>query len=742
MLTPAPNNNKLTPAVSAESERVTRTELARYAERQELSCARIFSFPTERIGRQAALQLIDEARSQKEKAGETLVKAADCLSNLARLQIAAILDLHLPITFGHVLTNGASLLSTVGSAKGAVKSTNPMGSVMHMLGSVLDGVRSAFLNPYSLAITLHQVGAALLSKKRKSRLVSEMARPLTEFAATLRKIPTLALPSEKQLRRQLRQVSPENAELAAAHLQQARDAQSLVNRLLAQTTKLEGDIKAYLLDGGLGRGYWRLIGMSPVGTQNGKIREQLVAFLKSLLQIDSYREALEVKRPLGILAIRSWLAGQGITSQQVVPANSASSGPTSQGEGASSNPATTQTNLAHSEDFLNWWKKTAKTTLETQRVIMILQASGMIANDLSDPASRATLDRIQTQLKEISIEEKHSILDQLVMDGILSSEQRRKSESWILGLEIVRQELLQSARDAFRPFVQNKRQREILIQATGESDGIEVLQKRVAGLVECAELMLETTSLSNKEIGDFLLQNPRIFEGVLSTIQTVCLTLCAIDAKLGSAEKEHANAIRSKLLELKGCSHSDTSSFLSNLLVDISLPEPKELHEKSEAAVVAAPQSQEARERSQTVVSRPALKTQLRREYEEIIDELEQDPICARWDSRELMAVIAGFSKKSQIWMGESYFRTEYLRRNVNTLLGYQITELMGTVRFLSREGVVGHLGYKGGVTVASLNPNIDAISNKALRRAATYLRMMVDPQKKGEIVALIKESD
>ena len=69
MLTPAPNNNKLTPAVSAESERVTRTELARYAERQELSCARIFSFPTERIGRQAALQLIDEARSQKEEAG-------------------------------------------------------------------------------------------------------------------------------------------------------------------------------------------------------------------------------------------------------------------------------------------------------------------------------------------------------------------------------------------------------------------------------------------------------------------------------------------------------------------------------------------------------------------------------------------------------------------------------------------------------------------------------------------------
>lgn len=125
-------------------------------------------------------------------------------------------------------------------------------------------------------------------------------------------------------------------------------------------------------------------------------------------------------------------------------------------------------------------------------------------------------------------------------------------------------------------------------------------------------------------------------------------------------------------------------------------------------------------------------------EFQEIVAELDADPAIGRYGSRTVLLNMAAFFKPANPWIGEHYFRIEYVSRNATALAGEDVPKDVQLLKFLYNNDVLSKFFYKGGQNVISFNPHLDEIGNPALRHAASFIFKMKDSEDKRIISAFL----
>lgn len=725
-----PLHSQFAQCVASDRRSVSRHELAKYAEAQGLSPREIFECPIERIDRDTALRMLQIEIAKQRNEGNEFIKATEALRDLALLKIAGILDINHRFTISSMIAGTVILRGTIAMQAQKLVNLLPYSSGNPLLVqaiSMAELFKEAVRSPITVIQDLFESIGGIKKNGASDMPAIEGAKDLLKFASVLRKLPVLKFPSEKKVRGQLSRLVPADRDQIIKLLLEAKTAQNAVDNAIQSAEDAASELMRTVIDSSdrAGRGEQESI------RAYNRADDKLKGFITSLFEILSYSSSLGFRTSLGMRALRSSLIKSGFIREQR--------------QSRSSSQTNTTGDLSPGEKFNQWWVKTARETAETQPATILIRAIAILTSGQVDGKSRAILGDLRTELEKIPAVQRVQTLDRLLMEGTVTLEQRRQTECWILGEDLVTRGFIRIARDAYRDLIPDKSQRGELILNAAEKLDSETVQKCAGKHLECAELLVDTESLTSQEVGALLIKNPRILGNPLDGLESITLLISTIDSDLAnpSVSADFRTSVRKAIASLEGRTPSELEKCLSAILKQIVDTTAKAKNSSAQAIALADESPAQARgdnlHAGVTSVSSLTVDSPVKREYLAILSDLRSDDLCSRWDAREIMATIAGFSKKSRLWMGESYFRTENLRRNVNALLGYQIPSLIGTLRFLSREGVVGHLGYKGGATVASLNPNLEMIGNKPLKRAMQYLRQMIDPQLKAEIVALIK---
>jgi hypothetical protein len=708
---------------------VTRQELAAYAESRQLPTQEIFAFEKTRVSREEAFAIIQRASSLVAKANDEAGAVADTFLSLAKFKLEALygadrapslLDILLIVPGAYV--NIDKLLARSGEV-----ATN---CHLRFLTKIvfLQVVREFEIfssNPVSwIAASCKSVAKDWRVKSLTKANLLNVSEALKSFARMVAKLPPITFPSKERIRSYISLVDQLGQEHFTDLMLQAKGLDRAVSDVHKFALELANSLDELIVTNQPSD--ISLFNSGP-SRELRKVVNLLGRLAHSLLEMNVIYSKAGGRSSFLVRAAFKRLRELDESTSPVSVSNSGANVP------SSNIPAVR---------FEEWWEMSSKIIPPPREVSLILQAINLLLVESPSPSNTRQLGVIRTELEKITPLERLRLIDNLTIDGDLSLEVRRKTEGWLLGEDLVKRGIVQLSRDLLKPFISDRELRGSLVLAGGDSLPIAKLEERANAIMAFTEALMDTNILSTDGIGSYLIRNPEILRSGASEIEELAVVLLELDAKLGKLPTDHAlvEATRERLSLIENQGSHGFLEQATALSVDIA----RQLQ-------ILKPVAVEPREMPLTEPGKPLRKdspskdkpisktSPLAVEFDELLNALKQDRVCSRWDSRELLCVVASFYKKRQIWVGESYTRTEYLRKNSNALLGAQIEGFSGMLRFLSRERVVGHLGYKGGCTVASLNPSLEEISNPALRKVASYLRKMTDVSTKAEIVSLIK---